>query len=256
VADRPAVELNFTAGIKTLEKNPQFHAFCTNQPSSTAPNLVSTIILSKMARLTIRKQGRKAPSRPKPFEVQILENASLEKTIAYQNCQQSKKSGQIQLSKRKWKKTTKSMSQPLLKSRTSPRRPIHYTSLSLSAKLPSLGTLTFSNLAEFSYVEFEMHNIRKLHAVATKGGFEFESDSSTAMISAKGIRVMDNIVIAIENGLSWKKVEKGVERWMLSNKKEITVKVAVVYRKTGLPDSDDDDDDGPPRKKVIILFSR
>ena len=67
---------------------------------------------------------------------------------------------------------------------------------------------------------------------------------------------MDNIVIAIEDGSSWKKVEKGVERWMLSNKKEITVKVAVMYRKTSLPDSDDDDDDCPPRKKVIILFSR
>jgi len=123
-------------------------------------------------------------------------------------------------------------------------------------KTSIVGDTDFLKLAEFSYIEFETHNIRKLHDAATKGGFEFESDSSTATISAKGIRVMDNIVIAIEDGSSWKKGEKGVERWMLSNKKEITVKVAVVYRKTSLPDSDDDDDDCPPKKKVIIWFSR
>jgi len=42
-----------------------------------------------------------------------------------------------------------------------------------------------------------MYNIRKLHDAATKGGFEFAIDSFMATISAKGIRVMDNIIIAI-----------------------------------------------------------
>jgi len=42
---------------------------------------------------------------------------------------------------------------------------------------------------------------------------------------------------------------------MLSNKKEITVNVAVVFTKKDLMDSDSSDDDAPPRKKVYSFFS-
>jgi len=107
---------------------------------------------------------------------------------------------------------------------------------------------------EFDYRQFETHNIRKLDDAAQKGGYEFEFTSGTATISAKGVRVMDNIVIAVEDNHSWKKVEKGIERWMLANKKEIIVKVSVVYTKTSEPVSDSSDDEQPTRKKVIALF--
>src|SRR5579859_4183090 len=53
--------------------------------------------------------------------------------------------------------------------------------------------------------------------------------------------------------LDGKKLRKGFERYMLSNKKEIIVKLSIVYTKTGEPDSDSSEDDKPPQKKVIAL---
>src|SRR5205809_3972221 len=40
---------------------------------------------------------------------------------------------------------------------------------------------------------------------------------------------------------SWKKVEKGIERYMLTNEKDIIVKLAGVYAKTGESDSNSSD---------------
>jgi hypothetical protein len=74
------------------------------------------------------------------------------------------------------------------------------------------------------------------------------------MIAAKGVRVCDSIVITVEDTFGWKKVEKGIERYMLSNKKEIIVKLSIMYTKTGEPDSDSSEDDKPPKKKVIAWF--
>jgi hypothetical protein len=113
----------------------------------------------------------------------------------------------------------------------------------------------FLKFEEFDFRDFETQNIRRLNDAAKKGGFEFEHTSGTATISAKGVRVLDSIVITVEDSHSWKKVEKGIERWMLANKKEITVKLAIVYAKTGLQDTDSSEDEKPARKKVPALFS-
>ena len=112
----------------------------------------------------------------------------------------------------------------------------------------------FLKFEEFDFRDFEMQNIHRLNDAATKGGFEFEYVSGIATLSAKGVRVMDNIVITVEDNGSWKKVEKGIERWMHANKKEITVKVAIVYAKTMAPDSDSSENQKPARKKVVVIF--
>src|SRR5438552_15394538 len=44
--------------------------------------------------------------------------------------------------------------------------------------------------------------------------------------------------IAVEDNHGWKKVEKGIERYMLASKKDIIVKLAVLYSKTGVSDTD------------------
>jgi hypothetical protein len=64
---------------------------------------------------------------------------------------------------------------------------------------------------EFNFREFQTHNIRKVDDAAKNGGFEFEYISGTATLSAQGVRVMDNIVIAVEDNHGWNKVEKGIE---------------------------------------------
>ena len=42
---------------------------------------------------------------------------------------------------------------------------------------------------------------------------------------------------------------------MLANKKDILVKLAVVYSKTGESDSDSSDDEKRPTKKVVVFVS-
>ena len=70
---------------------------------------------------------------------------------------------------------------------------------------------------------------------------------------AKGVCVCDNITITVEDNHGWKKVERGIERYMLGNKKDIIVKLAVVYSKTGESDSDSSDDEKRPTKKVVAF---
>jgi hypothetical protein len=106
---------------------------------------------------------------------------------------------------------------------------------------------------EFKYREFELHNIRRLDDASKKGGFEFEHVSGSATIAAKGVRVCDGIVITIEDTSSWKKVERGIERYMLTDKKEIIVKLSIVYTKINEMSSDSSEDERRPRKKVIVL---
>jgi len=120
--------------------------------------------------------------------------------------------------------------------------------------IPIVSDTDFLKLDEFNFREFVTMNIRKADEYAKKGGFEFDTGPSTATLSAKGVRVMDNIVISVEDSSSWKKVEQGIKRWMLAGKKEIVVKLNVVYPKASLSHSEESEEDGPPRKKVSTLF--
>ena len=70
-----------------------------------------------------------------------------------------------------------------------------------------------------------------------------------AVISSKSIRIADNLSIEVEDENGWRKVEKGVERWMLQNK-EIIVKLTILYRKTGGTNAESSDDETIPNKKV------
>ena len=116
-----------------------------------------------------------------------------------------------------------------------------------------LGDTDFLTHEEFDYRQFETYNIRKLNDAAEKGKFSFDYVSGTATIMAKGVRICDNITITVEDNHSWKKVEKGIERYMLTNKKDIIVKLAIVYAKTGQSDSNSSDDEKPSTKKVFTF---
>lgn len=63
----------------------------------------------------------------------------------------------------------------------------------------------------------------------------------------------DNLSIEVDDESGWRKVEKGVERWMLQNKKEIIVKLTAVYRKVGGTAVESSEDESPTSKKVQPL---
>ena len=62
----------------------------------------------------------------------------------------------------------------------------------------------------------------------------------------------DSLSIEVDDESGWKKVEKGVERWMLQNKKEINVKLTILYKKLGETDVESSDDEALSNKKVQL----
>ena len=77
--------------------------------------------------------------------------------------------------------------------------------------------------------------------------------SEQAVISTKGVAMRDHLKFCIEDDSAWKKVETGVERWMRENKKEIRVKLTVVYnKKRGTVNVSSEDEDSEV-KKVLML---
>ena len=111
----------------------------------------------------------------------------------------------------------------------------------------------FVRLGEFSFRQFETSAIRKLTKVSEEAKTTFEWMSGKAMISSKSMRIADSMSIEVDNENGWRKVEKGVERWMLQSKKEIVVKLMILYRKTGGTTAESSDDESPSSKKVQLL---
>ena len=103
---------------------------------------------------------------------------------------------------------------------------------------------------EFDYRQFETLTIRKLDKSVSDPTRSFEFVSGSATISAKNVPARLSLVMTVEDVFGWTKVEKGIERWMMENKKEITIKLAIVYKKTGESDSETSDDEKPVKKKV------
>ena len=115
-----------------------------------------------------------------------------------------------------------------------------------------IGDTDFLKHKEFDYRQFETQAIRKLDKAVSddKCGFEYESGS--ALIGTKNVPAKHSMLITLEDNFCWAKVERGIERWMLENKKEITVKLTILYKKTGESDSESSDDDRPSKKKVFV----
>ena len=110
----------------------------------------------------------------------------------------------------------------------------------------------FVRLGEFSFRQFETSTIRKLTKVSEEGKTTFEWLSGKAVISSKSVRVSDSLSIEVEDENGRRKVEKGVERWMLQSKKEIVVKLTILYRKIAGMKAESSDDDSPSSKKVRL----
>ena len=106
---------------------------------------------------------------------------------------------------------------------------------------------------EFDFLQFQTQAIRKLDKAIPDASRTFELVSGSATITAKNVPARLHLVMVVEDGLGWIKVEKGIERWMLENKKEISVKLAMIYRKTGESDDDSSDDEKLSRKKVLLV---
>ena len=126
--------------------------------------------------------------------------------------------------------------------------------LVIVSSIPVVSDTDFLKLGEFNFREFATMNVRKADDTARKQGFQFETGDSKATLSAKGIKVMDNITITVEDASGWKKVEAGIERWMLAGKKEIAVKLNIHYPKTTSTTLEESEDDELPTKKVSSLF--
>jgi hypothetical protein len=115
-----------------------------------------------------------------------------------------------------------------------------------------LSDTDFLKHKEFDYRQFETHTIRKLDKTVSDDRRGFEYVSGSALIGAKNVPVKNSMAITLEDNFCWAKVEQGIERWMLENKKEITVKLTILYKKTGESDSESCDDDRPSKKKVFV----
>ena len=106
-----------------------------------------------------------------------------------------------------------------------------------------VGDTDFLKHKEFDYRQFETQVIRKLDKAVSDDKRSFEYVSGSALIGAKNVPVKHSMLITLEDNFCWAKVERGIERWMLENKKEITVKLTILYKKTGESDSESSDDD-------------
>jgi len=111
----------------------------------------------------------------------------------------------------------------------------------------------FVRLGEFSFRQFETSAIRKLTKASEEAKVMFEWMSGKAVISSKSMRIADSLSIEVEDENCWRKVEKRVERWMLQSKKEIVVKLTILYKKTGGTNVESSDEDAPSGKKVQLL---
>ena len=116
-----------------------------------------------------------------------------------------------------------------------------------------IGDTDFLKHKEFDYRQFETQAIRKLDKAISDDKRSFEYVSGSAIIGAKNIPGKHSMLITVEDNFCWAKVEQGIERWMLENKKEITVKLMILYKKTGESDSESSDDDRSSKKKIFIF---
>jgi hypothetical protein len=91
----------------------------------------------------------------------------------------------------------------------------------------------FIKLGEFRYREFQTISIRKVTKKADELGVRFEWDYGQAVISHRGIRLADVLKFDVEEDSDWRKVEKGIERWLQENKKDVKVKLTVCYKTVG-----------------------
>jgi 6-phosphofructokinase len=97
----------------------------------------------------------------------------------------------------------------------------------------------FIKLGEFRYREFQTISIRKVTKKTDELGVKFEWDHGQAIISHRGIRVADVLKFDVEEDSDWRKVEKGIERWLQENKKDVKVRLTVCYKTIGrtIPDT-------------------
>jgi len=116
--------------------------------------------------------------------------------------------------------------------------------------IPIIEDSDFVTLGEFSFRQFETSAIRKLTKATEEGKTSFEWMSGKAVISSKSMRIADSLSIEVDDENGWRKVEKGVERWMLQSKKEIIVKLTILYKKTGVTNAESSDDEALSSKKV------
>ena len=214
---------------------------------------VTTITPSKMGKLTVRKSGR--PPKHAGKTPGVLNSKS--------NTNPSKQHGRnnsIVQSKHSSKSHVPDEPE-VMSEDEEPSKPIKDISLETYTLYKSvmLGDITvvgdtdFLKHKEFDYRQFETQAIRKLDKVVSddKRGFEYVSGS--ALIGAKNVPVKHSMLITLEDNFCWAKVERGIERWMLENKKEITVQLMILYKNTEESDSESSDDDRPPKKKVFIF---
>jgi hypothetical protein len=218
-----------------------------------ASNPVLTITPSKMGKLTVRKSGR-TPKQAGKTPV-VLDSKS--------DPNPSKKHGRNNTTVHS-KHSSKSRvpDEPkVISEDEEPHKPIKDISLETYTLHTSvmlddimvIGDTDFLKHKEFDYRQFETQVIRKLDKTVLDNKHSFEYVSGSALIGAKNVPGKQSMLITVEDNFGWAKVERGIERWMLENKKEITVKLAILYKKTGESDSESSDDDRPSKKKVFVL---
>src|SRR5436309_16106360 len=93
-------------------------------------------------------------------------------------------------------------------------------------------------LGQFNYRQFTYNTIKMVTRATIKSKTEFEWETSSATITAKGVAKANSLKIAVKDEEGWKKVEMFVEKWMRQHKLDINVKLTVMYQKKVLDDED------------------
>src|SRR5437773_10780658 len=188
-----------TVKIKTLKKNRIFYQNSRRQRSSSSTNLVSTITPSIMPNLTYCKNGHKATGKENP---PVMSTSSKHVIVPKKHVPQppaNKKSA----SKAKHVPEVED-AEDVDDSEPEPVMDISNQTYSLHKSVVVgdtviVGDTDFLTHEEFVYRQFETYNIRKLNDAAEKCKFTFEYLSRTATIMVNGVRICDNLILAVED---------------------------------------------------------
>jgi hypothetical protein len=111
----------------------------------------------------------------------------------------------------------------------------------------------FFKLDEFSYRQFDLLTSRKLVKLCETENWEPEWVSGQAVISRKGLPMREWLKFSVEDDHTWEKVNRCIRMWMEELRKEIKVKLTVVYRKKRPTTSVSLNDEDGETKKVFNI---
>ena len=90
-----------------------------------------------------------------------------------------------------------------------------------------------ATLADFNYRAFDVEAMRRADKRVTESGYTFKWQSGSAILSYKGLLKANVFIVEVSEPYDWDKAKRLIERWMRDYKRDITVKLTIIYKKIG-----------------------